>query len=232
MEKFPLSGIKEPSDLFRKEILPECTFESKYGKLTMKSIVVPDFSNDEKGLHRLKEEFDNIKSFITEKDLNKKGEIACLLWDNEFSTTDGVTSPKCIYGSQIFSSFIGQLWARGIVELLENGKTVNMKVLSLVCLNFSDTYSRFWISSMEYMNCSISSKLLRCAGVYLYCLGCFLSHRQLSTIPYRFLEVYKRIPSSEFPVDNRIAWSIFIGKTNKELLHFCDKYFPIVLSEK
>ena len=56
----------------------------------------------------------------------------------------------------------------------------------------------------------------------------YFSDRKLSTIPYRFLEVYKRIPSSEFPVDNRIAWSIFIGKTNKELLHFCDKYFPIV----
>ena len=198
----------------------------------MKSIIVPDFSNDEKGLNRLKEEFNNIKSFITETNLGKKGEIACLLYDNEFSTADGITLPKCINGSQIFSSFIGQLWIRGVAELLENGKKVSNTVLSTVCFNFSDSYSRFWISSMEYMGNAISTKLLRCAGVYLYCLGCYLSHRQHSTITYRFYEVYKTIPISEFPIRNRISWSIFIGRTNAELLDDCEEYFPIFLSVK
>ena len=232
MEKFSLSEIKQPSDLFGREIFPECTFESKYGKLTIISVIVPDFSNDEKGFNRLKEEFNNIKSFITETNLGKKGEISCLLWDNEFSTADGITLPKCIYGSQTFSSFIGQLWVRGITELLENGNTISMKVLSAVCFNFSYPYNRFWIKSMEYMGNAISFKLLRCAGVYLYCLGCYLSHRQHCTITYRFYEVYKGIPTSKFPTHNRISWSIFIGQKNAELLDSCEEYFPIFLSDK
>ena len=62
----------QSSDLFGQEILPESTFESEYGKLTLKGVVVPDFSSDEIGAACLKKEFDNLKSFLEENDLSKK----------------------------------------------------------------------------------------------------------------------------------------------------------------
>ena len=71
-EKKILPEITQPSDLFGLEILSECTFESEYGKLTLEHVIVPDFSTDEKGGVRLKEEFDNLKSFIIETKLQGK----------------------------------------------------------------------------------------------------------------------------------------------------------------
>lgn len=59
-EKKILPEITQPSDLFGLEILSECTFESEYGKLTLSPVFVPDFSSDEKGEIRLKEEFENL----------------------------------------------------------------------------------------------------------------------------------------------------------------------------
>ena len=37
-----VDDILQPSDLFDKEIMSECTFESEYGTLKLHSIVVPD----------------------------------------------------------------------------------------------------------------------------------------------------------------------------------------------
>ena len=76
MEKsISTSSISQPSDLLGKEILPECTFESEYGKLKLSAIVVPDFSKDKIQLDKLTEQFDKIKAFIKEEDLLKKSEI-------------------------------------------------------------------------------------------------------------------------------------------------------------
>ena len=56
--------------------MPECTFESEYGKLKFKAVVIPDFSNDKIELELLTRQFDDIKAFIKEKDLLKKSSIA------------------------------------------------------------------------------------------------------------------------------------------------------------
>ena len=45
-ESTDISSISQPSDLFGREILPECIFESEYGKLKFNAVVVPDFSKD------------------------------------------------------------------------------------------------------------------------------------------------------------------------------------------
>ena len=39
---YNVDDILQPSDLFDKEIMSECTFESEYGTLKLHSIVVPD----------------------------------------------------------------------------------------------------------------------------------------------------------------------------------------------
>ena len=42
------------SYLFGKEIFPEITFESQYGKLTFSQVIIPDFSKNEKAFDYLK----------------------------------------------------------------------------------------------------------------------------------------------------------------------------------
>jgi hypothetical protein len=77
---FNSSSILQPSDLFGKEILPECTFESEYGKLKFNAVVVPDFSKDKIELELLTKQFDDIKAFMKEEDLLKKRTIAVRLF--------------------------------------------------------------------------------------------------------------------------------------------------------
>lgn len=76
--KIDVSLLSQPSDLFGKEILPECSFESEYGILKFNVIVVPDFSNDKVELESLTNHFDKIKAFIKEEDLLKKVRLSIL----------------------------------------------------------------------------------------------------------------------------------------------------------
>ena len=60
------------TELYNKEIIQEYNFQTKYGNLTIKQMIIPDFSNEPKGLKRLKEEFQNLKAIYFENDLRKK----------------------------------------------------------------------------------------------------------------------------------------------------------------
>ena len=74
-DKIDVSLISKPSDLFGKELLPECKFESEYGKLKFNPILVPDFSNNKIEFENLTKHLEEIKTFIKEEDLLKKSEI-------------------------------------------------------------------------------------------------------------------------------------------------------------
>ena len=82
MDKIDVSSISQPSDLFGKEILTECTFESEYGKLKFNAVVVPDFSKNKMELELLTKQFDDIKALMKEDDLLKKSEIATQISEN------------------------------------------------------------------------------------------------------------------------------------------------------
>ena len=75
-----ISPISKPSDLFGKEILPECTFESEYGKLKLSAVVVPDLSENKVQLELLAKQFDDIKALMEEDDILKKSKIASRLF--------------------------------------------------------------------------------------------------------------------------------------------------------
>ena len=74
-DKIDVSSILQPTDLFGKEILPECTFQSEYGKLKFKEVIVPDFSKNKIELELLTKHLDAIEAFMKEEDLLKKSEI-------------------------------------------------------------------------------------------------------------------------------------------------------------
>ena len=71
-----IDKISSPSDLIGIELLPEYTFESEYGVLKFKPIVIPDFSNNDEEFEYFEMCFNDIKKIITEKNLLEKGDAA------------------------------------------------------------------------------------------------------------------------------------------------------------
>ena len=59
------------SKLFGKEILPECTFESEYGKLKFNSVIVPYFP-DKASNKNFEQIFFMLKALMRKRDLLKK----------------------------------------------------------------------------------------------------------------------------------------------------------------
>ena len=98
MDKIDVSSISQLSDLFRKKILPECRYESEYGKLTLNAVVVPDFSKDEIELELLTKDFDDIKTFMKEDDLPKKSDIPTQVYENVHShVSEMILNGKMLY---------------------------------------------------------------------------------------------------------------------------------------
>ena len=152
--------ITQPSDLFGQEILSQCTFESEYGKLTLAPVFVPDFSSDEIGTVRLKEEFENLKMFIAEKDLPKKGDIAKLIYENEFSLLIEVSG-----SSEAFTEFILLLKASIEARLFEIGHSIDYEL----CREFGYGELAFLSKGRVIYNDVPVIQPLSCAGgVYAY----------------------------------------------------------------
>lgn len=128
MDKIDVSSILQVSDLFGKEILPECMFESEYGKLKFNAVVVPDFSKDKVELKFLTEHFEDIKSLMKEDNLLKKSEII----DSIFGIVPHVTFGKVTYGLDLTKSslFINILRVSIRFRLFENGEQLQCDICS------------------------------------------------------------------------------------------------------
>ena len=128
MDKIDVSSILQVSDLFGKEILPEYTFESEYGKLKFNAVVVPDFSKDKVELKFLTEHFEDIKSLMKEDNLLKKSEII----DSIFGIVPHVTFGKVTSGLDLTKSslFINILRASIRFRLFENGEKLQCDICS------------------------------------------------------------------------------------------------------
>ena len=211
--------IAQPSDLFGQEILPECTFESEYGKLTLGSVIVPDFSADEKGAVRLKEIFDNLKSFIEEKDLSRKFGIAMKIHKNEFS---GVDSSGCLIlsnyasrSSSIFSEFIDVLLANIRARAFELG----IDSSSDICSEFGyDQGAKLSSGMLHYNNIPVIQPLSCAGGVYAYCLKYILNPDIYCPPDYQNLK--NEILTEGIPSHNYLSWAFSSAYINKELISF------------
>lgn len=226
MEKHESQEIAQPSDLFGREILPECTFESEYGKLTLGSVIVPDFSSDEKGSVRLKEEFDNLKSFIKEKDLSRKGDIADQIFENEFSgvNQDGelIVSNSASRSSETFSEFINFLKASIRARLFEVGVSLDI----WLCSEFGYDYGVSLTSGVVHYNGLPVVQPLSCAGgVYTYCLQYALNPDIFC--PPDYYDLKNEVLTDGVPNYNYLSWAFYRASENKELIslvsdvHFC-----------
>ena len=217
MEKHVPQEITQPSDLFGREILPECTFESEYGKLTLGRVVVPDFSSDEKGSVRLKEEFDNLKSFIAEKELSRKLGIAERVHGNEFSAVDPLGYPiisnYASRSSGIFSKFTCTLMSSTRARAFELGIYSSVDI----CDEFGYDKMASLSSGIILYNDSPVVQPLSCGvGMYVYGLRCILNPRNFCV----YEGLLERILTNGLPTHNYLSWACSCASGDKEVERF------------
>jgi len=206
MEKHVSQEITQPSDLFGREILSECTFESEYGKLTLGRVVVPDFSSDEKGSVRLKEEFSNLKAFIGEKDLSRKLGIAERFRENEFYASRS---------SRIFSKFACTLIASTRARAFEFGIDLSPDI----CIEFGyDQNANLSSGMLHYNDISVVQPFACAGGVYAYCLKYVLNPDIFCPQDYRDLK--NEILNNGIPTHNYLSWAFSCASDNKNLISF------------
>ena len=227
-EKHISPEITKPSDLFGLEILSECTFESEYGKLTLSPVVVPDFSSDEKGAIRLKEEFENLKLFIAEKEFSRKEDIAKIIYENEFSCVDQDGQPKdsnyFSRSSEAFSDFILLLKASIGARLFEIGHSINRDL----CIEFGyDDQAQLSSGRVLYNDVPVVQPLSCAGGVYAYCLRYALNPDIFC--PQDYIGLRNDILNEGIPTHNYLSWA-FSHASNDEWMIAFASYIPLGLA--
>jgi len=202
--------INQPSDLFGYVILPEITFDSIYGKLTIGQVLVPDFSSDEKGFTRLKEEFDIFKEFIKEKDILKKGDIAEQLFKNELSWEN---SNFAIRSSETFSRFVLFLNSKMQAILFETGLSLNF----CVCRYFAHE-NQLSYGAILYNDIPIVQPLSWVGGFYLYCLQYLWNLEEFC--PAHHQDLKEKLLDSKLPTHNYLSWAFSLASIDNEYLEF------------
>ena len=196
--------ITQPSDLFGQEILSQCTFESEYGKLTLSPVFVPDFSSDKIGTVRLKEEFENLKMFIAEKDLPKKGDIVNLIYENEFSLLIDFSR-----SSEAFTEFISLLKSSIEARLFEIGHSIDYEL----CREFGYGEPAFLSKGRVIYNDVPVIQPLSCAGgVYAYCLHYVLNPDIFCRSDY--VDLRDEILNEGAPTHNYLSWAFSCASRN------------------
>lgn len=217
MEKCTSKEIIQPSDLFGLEILPECTFESEYGKLTIRPVFVPDFSTDEKGSASFKKEFDNLKSFIEEKDLSKKLGVIDRIHKNELSSFIDPSGYLIFseYESRSinFSEFIYILRANMHARFFELGIYSSFDI----CMDFGYGERAKLSSGMIHYNDIPIIQPLSCAGgVYLYGLKYALNRDAFCPPDYEDLK--DEIITDGIPTHNYLSWAFYYASADQYMI--------------
>ena len=166
--KIDVSSILQPSDLFGKDILPECTFESEYGKLKFNAVFVPDFSKDKIELELLTRQFDDIKSFIKEEDLLKKRAIAKKISENvHFHVSELINKGVTQYWCDEKCGFRNILRSNVSFRLFEEGTCLNYSICKEFRYSSPDEFNS---GILSYNDRPVKHPLMYGAGVYIAAL--------------------------------------------------------------
>ena len=213
MESNDISPISQPSNLFGKEILPECTFESEYGKLKFNPVIVPDFSKDKIELELLTKHFDDIKAFMKEDDLLKKSEII----DSIFDFVPHVNFGRITVGLDLTKSslFINILRASIQFRLFENGGQLQCGI----CSYFGYEMSSKFHSLMSWNGAPVVQPLACSTGIYIQSLGKCLNPSARGVFRYPEL-TSDLLENKKIPSHNYLSWALHGALSDKSLLTF------------
>ena len=216
MENIDISLISQPSDLFGREILPECTFESEYGKLKLNSVVIPDFSKDKIELELFTKQFDDIKAFIKEGNLQKKSEIA-----------KQISEKVCILAGEMISKDIIQYWC---FEKYDFRNLLRLNVLCRlfekgICLDYNlcreFTYSspdKVHSNIISYNESPVKHPLMYGTGVYIISMKKAINPSVHMSKWIR--KTSEKILLTGLPKNNYLSWALFNASSDDELLSF------------
>ena len=216
MDKIDVSSISQPSDLFGKEILPECTFESEYGKLKFNAVVVPDFSKNKMELELLTKQFDDIKALMKEDDLLKKSEIATQISENV---------PSC--ASELVAKGITEYWCyekcdfRNILRanisfrLFEEGTCLNYAICDEFRYSSPDEFNS---GILSYNASPVKHPLMYGAGVYIGAMKKVL--KPSMRCANKLKEISDKISIAGLPKHNYLSWAFYNASRDDKLLSF------------
>ena len=206
IKKNDIQEIENPKDIFGKEILPEITFESQYGKLTFSRVIIPDFSKNERAFDYLKEDFLIITSITSVKDLLYKWKKVKLLIFFYYNYQR--------YSDEYFS-FIDILKANIKARLLESGNSSCFTV----CREFGyEKSARLCSGQVKFNDIPIYQPLASTGGLYLYILRYILIEFKGFWIHKGFVEKIKK--NNELPKNNYISWAFYSSLRDYEILKF------------
>jgi len=230
MKSTDILPISQPSDLFGKEILPQCTFESKYGKLKFNKIDVPDFSESKVQLELLTNQFDDIKAFMKEDDLLKKSKIASRL----FMEARRFTPNSYGYEFDNKNAFITSAQERqmdfrnllrmGILfRLFETGVSMRYSIcLEFGFDSFNSTMEEDFLNSLiSYNGKAVIQPLEYATVIYILCLGKYLIPETVCN--HDFPDTLAKIKELEIPRNNFLSWALFNASSDNALLNFVSK---------
>ena len=207
-----IDKMSSPSDFFGKEILPGYTVESEYGTLEFKPIIVPDFSNDQEEFENFKLCFDDIKKFITEKDLLEKG-------DSAFFMKKHISWLPIDYGYSKIYDFARGLDTSFCCRLFETGVSKGYSICSLFAPCDYPGW-RYIQDTLSYNELVVTEALSYGTGVFIQSLGIYMgkvSHSRAHT-PEIVDEVFRHIPTH-----NYLSWAFHCASSNCPLINSCSK---------
>lgn len=225
-----ISPISKPSDLFGKEILPECTFESEYGKLKLSAVVVPDLSENKAQLELLAKQFDDIKALMKEDDILNKSKIASRLFIEARRFIPSVDGYEYGNTKDYFTTvqerqmdFRNLLRLGILLRLFETGISMRYSI----CLEFGfDQYDSTMAkdilnSLMSYNGNSVIQPLACATGIYILCLGKYLNPQNVCDLD--FPDTLARIKEIGIPRNNILSWALFNASSDSALLYNVSK---------
>ena len=216
MDKIDVSSILQPSDLFGKEILPECTFESEYGKLKFNAVFVPDFSNDKIELELLTRQFDDIKAFIKEEDLLKKSAIAKKISEKVYSHVSELINKGVIqYWCNEKCGFRNILHTNVSFRLFEEGKCLDYAICQEFRYSSPDEFNS---GILSYNSRPVKHPLMYGAGVYIIAMKKALKPSNQCSKWIR--KISEKILFAGLPKHNYLSWAFCNASFNNELLSF------------
>ena len=183
------------------------------GKIKIGKVLVPDFSSDEKGFTRLKEEFDILKEFILEKEFLKKGDIAKGICKNEFS---------CITrdSSKTFTEFVLFLNENMQARLVETGLSLNFEI----CYNFAygGVFAQLSSGVILYNDIPIVQPLSWAGGFYLYCFLQYALNPE-EFCPQHHQDLKEKVLDSKLPTHNYLSWAFYLASIDNEYIEFASE---------
>ena len=208
IKDYNIDKISSPSDLIGMELLPEYTSESEYGVLKFNPIVIPDFSNNDEEFEYFEMCFNDIKKFITEKNLLEKGDAA-------FYMKKHISWLPIDYGDNKVYDFARALDTSFYCRLFESGEHLRYDICTLFAPCDKPAW-RYIPDILLYNKTNVNRTLSYSTGIYIQSLG--ICKNKISYPDSHTNEIICKI-FNHIPTYNYLSWAFHYASLNCSLMN-------------